>query len=149
MPAIIVTSSLQQRIDHIRHWGDTHPQAVGDTLARRQRRRENRHDADAPTSTVVLGPYLASYAVEDWPDGRWRRLTLAVKPGRPSAFHLEAVARAFGFGLGPLHAERIMWGSQEGSRGAALNLAELIAAAPEPEAEEAVLWDDGDSEEEG
>lgn len=136
---MVVTAATRRRIRRLVRAAEAAPQPLADTLLRHQRRQSLGRDADAPARCLPLGGgFLASYVVEDWPDGRWRRLTLSHPQERPQVAHLGLLLSLFKFQ--PILYENVCWLSREGSRGWAFSVAELIVAA-EPETEAAVVWD--------
>lgn len=136
---LVVTSLMRRRIAQLTRAAEAAPLPLGDTLARLQRQRAGDFAGDAPQHMVMLGGgFVASCAVEEWPDGRWRRLSLSHPRERPGIPVLVGLLDLFGFSA--TLAEKLLWRSREGSRGWTFHVAELIAAAPSAApAAEAVL----------
>lgn len=137
-PYFVLVESDCREIAALKCRAEANPQPLDVTRTRVRNRLTQRYDADPPGNIVLLGGgYMASYLVEDWPDGRWRRLTLSHRHQRAPLIVVDTIMRAFGFGC--VLAEGVRWGSREGSRGSAVNVCERIAAAAAPTGWQ--IWD--------
>jgi hypothetical protein len=118
-----------KRIAELRARAEAAPMAEADVLARLRQRQSGRELPDPPAMTVALREdYLVAFQIEDWPDGRWRRLTVSTHSSDPRG-GLPDLLKEFGFvqrrdadGV----SEMIMWnGPQRGGR-RSLSVCELI-----------------------
>ncbi|HEY1301454.1 MAG TPA: hypothetical protein VGF07_13225 [Stellaceae bacterium] len=95
------------------------------TLLARQRRGEG--IADPPAWTVALRfGFFASYRIEDWPDGRWQRLSIRAPGSRLAPGVAAVLLGEFGFAAMRL-GENIVWRGA----GAVLHIAERLGPLPE------------------
>jgi hypothetical protein len=86
-----------QRIAELRARAEAAPMAEADVLLRLRRRQSGRELPDPPAMTVaLLEDYLVAFAIEDWPDDRWRRLTVSTVSSDPRG-GLPALLKEFGF----------------------------------------------------
>jgi hypothetical protein len=120
-----------QRIARLRAAAEAAPMMPFDVLARLRLRQSDREVPDPPAHTVALAEgYLVAFQIEEWPDGRWRRLTISSSGDVWDGLHM--LLGEFGFVCGRLHQLR-WWGPARGGR-RVFTIAELIEARQPPSA---------------
>ena len=86
-----------RRIAELHAKAEAAPMPEADVLTRLRQRQSGRDVPDPPAMTVaLLEDYMVSFAIEDWPDGRWRRLTVSTVSSDPRG-GLPALLKEFGF----------------------------------------------------
>jgi hypothetical protein len=129
-PTLYLDRDARRRIAVMRKKADARPVDVVDWRQLAQDRTEKRLAVSDPTAVVLFAEgYSAVYAVEDWPNGRFRRLTVLNRQAHPLPEAVAMLMREFGLGT-PL-SELDVWHCPYGKRGHAVTVYEEILGPEE------------------
>lgn len=134
-PFLYIGAVERAAIAQLREAAAAAPLRLAETAALLARRRRGEDLGDAAAWTVALRfGFFASYRIEDWPDGRWRRLSIRVpasgQGGRwPHPGIAAVLLGEFGFAATTL-GENTVWRGKAG-KGAVLHIAERIGPLPD------------------
>ena len=129
-PLLVIGRRERALIERLKAAAAAAPLGLADTALLLARRRAGADIGDAAAWTARLRfGWLVSYRVEDWPDGRWQRLSIRA-PGadRPAIGAVAALISEFGFSATRL-CDGVVWRGRLGNA-AVLNIAERLGPLP-------------------
>jgi hypothetical protein len=130
---LVLDKAGRERVARLREAAEAAPMSQADVRVGLRLRQTGQDFGDpAAYSVSLVEGYLVAFRIEEWPDGRWRRLTISA-PQDP----LEALAMLqseFGFVCEAPFPARVAWYGPKVRGRRSFTVAELIEARQEPTA---------------